>query len=213
MTYPSPPRRGRRVRAVRAPRSMVPDHYWSHHAPMAPLGHALAQRRHIRAYRHHSLAGPREPAAPGTSIPHHCHSRQPHLPAIPPKRREPPRPAIPSSQPSFPRKRASPSPRGYGGTIRGQRTVQPTPRTPKHPPTHTPTPPPIPCVHSSRLQPRRPRLTTDGRQCASCHPGTDPPVTHHHGHGRLAPNPPPCPTASSLRRRPQSTSPRAAEGP
>ena len=156
-------------------------------------------RRHIRAYRHRTLAGPREPAAPGTSIPHHCHSRQPHLSALPP------------SQPSFPRKRESMSPRWYGGTTGGRRTGNP-----RHvlPSTHLLA---IPLHHPSRASThhgsnRGASFTTDGRQCASCHPGTDPPVTHH-GHGRLAPNPPPCPTASSLRRRPQSTSSRAAEGP
>ena len=117
-------------------------------------GSRTGARRHVCAYRHRSRAGPREPAAPGPSIPYHRHSRQPHLPALPPKRREPPRPALPLHHPS-------------------------------HASTH----------HGSN---RGASLTTDGRRCASCHPGTAPPVTHHHGHGPPPPTPLPRPAPARL---------------
>ena len=90
---------------------------------MAPLGHRPGARRHVCAYHHHSLAGPREPAAPGLSIPHHRHSQHPHLLTIPPSQQ-----SFPPSQPSFPRKREPTSPRSNGGTTGGLRTgIPPSP--------------------------------------------------------------------------------------
>ncbi len=186
--HDAPPRRAPGHGRPRAAQ-LVPDHHWSHHAPMAPPGHAPARagsrpgaRRHVCAYRHRSLAGPREPAAPGPSIPYHRHSRQPHLPAIPPIRREPPRPVLPSSHLLAvpPHRREPPRP-----VL--PRTHRPT--LPLHHPSHAST------HHGSN---RGASLTTDGRQCASCHPGPDPPVTHHHGHGPPPPTPLPRPAPARL---------------
>ena len=178
---------------------LVPDHHWSHHAPMAPPGHALA-----RAGTSVPIATAPLPARVSRLL----QERLSRITATPDNR------TYLHSHRLNRHSRASGNPCppvGTGGTTGGRRTGNP-----RHvlPSTHLLA---IPLHHPSRASThhdsnRGASFTTDGRQCASCHPGTDPPVTHH-GHGRLAPNPPPCPTASSLRRRPQSTSSRAAEGP
>ena len=157
MTYPSPPRRGRRVMAVRAPRTgagppLVPPRAYG------AAGSRTGARRHVCAYRHRSRAGPREPAAPGPSIPYHRHSRQPHpiaTPALPPKRREPPRPALPP-------------------------THTPTPTHPMHPLITAPTaarrsPPTAAGVHPVTQAPTRPSPTTTGTGLPRQHPSRAPP--------------------------------------
>ena len=125
---------------------MVPDRQRSHHAPMARPGH--------------------------------CHWRAPAHPCLSATTPLPAQRVIPALQERL--SRITVHSRTNGGTYRGAippetpRTT--TPRTPTLPPTRT-----LPLHHPSRASThhgsnRGASLTTDGRRCASCHPGTDPPV-------------------------------------
>ena len=145
---------------------LVPDHYWSHHAPMAPPGSRTGARRHVCAYRHHSLAGPREPTAPGSLAPRPCHSQHPHLPAIPPKRREPPRPALPRSHLlAIPLHHPSSASTHHGSNRGASFTTDRRQRASRHPCHRLLPPPPLP-----RPAAARPRATTSA--ASACNPAS-----------------------------------------
>ena len=180
------------------------------------------ERRHIRAYHHRSLAGPREPAAPGASMQHNCHSRQSPLPRVHFKtsrttaHRIPTHPitrnptaltamtvhpiAAPASPKIIPAKAENPVPPSQRGDHRGARHHHPAQCTPiRHPPTtgdnpaQTITHPAHPPITAPTAA-RRPPPTAAGVHPATQAPPRPPPTMDvAPTHGRLRPSPPPAP--------------------
>ena len=130
--------------AVRAPAQLVPDHHWSHLRAYGAVSTVTPwrKRRHYRAYRHRSLAVPREPAAhrnvypASPPLPTTAPTRNPtetprtttpRTPTLPPTRYPTP-PPIPCILPPRHRPARHPPPRARAS--RASATHAPAPRPP-----------------------------------------------------------------------------------